>query len=59
LLSDIRALEWVILEGVKNLCFERRPETIEAWIDLSMFSMMSNRLESLEKNNKKHAERAA
>jgi hypothetical protein len=38
--------------------FERRPETTEAWIDLSMFSMMSNRLESLE-NSKKHSERAA
>jgi len=37
--------------------FERRPEAIEAWISLSMLSVMSNRLESLEKS-KKQAERA-
>jgi len=37
---------------------ERTFAMIEAWIDLSMFSMTSNRLESLEKS-KKHAERAA
>jgi len=32
-------------------------EKTEAWIDLSMLSVMSNRLESLEKS-KKQAERA-
>jgi len=38
--------------------FERRPEITEAWLSLSMFSAMSNRLERLEKS-KKQAERAA
>jgi len=53
-----RTFAWISRNRRMSKDFERLPETTEVWIDLSMFSMMSNRLESFEKN-KKHAERAA
>jgi len=53
-----RTFAWISRNRRMSKDFERGPETTEAWIDLSMFSMMSNRLESLE-NSKKHSERAA
>jgi len=53
-----RTFAWISRNRRMSKDFERLPETTEAWIDLSMFSIMSNRLESLE-NSKKHSERAA
>jgi len=52
-----RTFAWISRNRRMSKDFERRPETTEAWIDLSMLSVMSNRLESLEKS-KKQAERA-
>jgi putative transposase len=53
-----RTFAWISRNRRMSKDFERLPETTEAWIYLSMFSIMSNRLESLE-NSKKHSERAA
>jgi transposase len=43
-----RTLAWINRNRRMSKDFERFPETTEAWIYLSMFSLMSKRLDSME-----------
>jgi transposase len=43
-----RTLAWINRNRRMSKDFERFPETTEAWIYLSMFSLMSKRLDSIE-----------
>lgn len=53
-----RTLAWINRNRRMSKDFEKLPETTEAWIYLSMFSLMSKRLERIEKR-KNHVENAA
>ena len=53
-----RTLAWISRNRRMSKDFERLPETTETWIYLSMFSMMSRRLECIE-NSKNRPEDAA
>ena len=45
-----RTLAWINRNRRMSKDFERFPATTEAWIYLSMFSLMSKRLETIENN---------
>ena len=53
-----RTLAWINRNRRMSKDFERLPETTESWIYLSMFSLMSKRLERIEKS-KNYPEKAA